>query len=837
MSDRHPTTATFNSTVIETGLSATLDASAVACTVVARPEQLPELASALGEAERVAVDTEVPIGGPGAGCLRVMSVAMRDATGFERAFVVDCRDVDPVLLQPVLTGIEADAWNANFDARVIDAAVWNRTRPSEPAANPVTDHIRWWDGLLADALLFQGRSGFTWFHGLAWATRHYLGIEADGKGTTQLSFTEDDNLTEAQIAYAAADAVHTLWVCDRIRGRLAEAGLESVCAVEMAARPFLDQMERTGLPFDWDGWRTELDTIENQRRDVVSRLAILTGGGQGSLFDASVEPTWNPASDHQVRVALNRWADDRVAAWTAERFGRSRPLSDHDSVTATVLAEIGGELCQGLLEFRNLSKILTTYGESIHDHLAADGRIRPHYLQVVGTNTGRLASRFPNAQNFSPRMKPHFRPSVPDRVFVHADLSQAELRYLAQVAEDKPLRAAFARGDDVHVSTAASMYGFDPDRVRLDDPDRFKRLRQQAKALNFGIAYGSGAAALARSLSNEGTPTSVPEAEELLARYRRTYPGTTAWAEARIAEIEAIRDTTVDIDWAQSMRLARGFRAVADIRRRFRSDEDRWPDPTEIADAHPDRLEVEPGVLEDEIAWLLRYPAPVALLADGTPFTFAGRTLLGRRQQFNLHLDRLFLTAVMAAVQAEAPDLIRIRDRFAKEHGLRLQPGGLADNDRSLARQFDDRPLRRRYIEVVADELGRSVAFGFLHRAARERVSAMVNAWRNAPIQGGVADIMLVAYADLHRRLRRFDGAEPIQTVHDSIVIECRAGDAPAVAVEIKAALEQAFNSICPDVVAKADVDIRTSLAEGDVVEIPAAVRADADDDLARGTR
>ena len=68
--------------------------------------------------------------------------------------------------------------------------------------------------------------------------------------------------------------------------------------------------------------------------------------------------------------------------------------------------------------------------------------MRPQYLQVVGTNSGRLASRNPNAQNFTPLMKPYVRPAD-GRCFVHADLSQAELRYLAQVAEDHALRAAF----------------------------------------------------------------------------------------------------------------------------------------------------------------------------------------------------------------------------------------------------------------------------------------------------------------------------------------------------------------------------------------------------------
>ena len=99
-----------------------------------------------------------------------------------------------------------------------------------------------------------------------------------------------------------------------------------------------------------------------------------------------------------------------------------------------------------------------------------------------------------------------------------------------------------------------------------------------------------------------------------------------------------------------------------------------------------------------------------------------------------------------------------------------------------------------------------------------ERVSAMVNAWRNAPIQGGVADIMLVAYADLDRRLRRFPQAHPVQTVHDSVVIECPAADAAAVVDEVRAALEQASVVFCPDVVPKADVDVRRSLSEADTL-------------------
>lgn len=757
----------------------------------------------------MAIDTEVPIDGPRKHLLRVMSIAVRQADGSEQAFVVDARDVDPTLLAPILTGVTADAWNANFDARVIDAAVWG--------SSDTTPGLRWWDAQIADALIHQGRSGFTWFHGLAWATGHYLGIEAEGKGTVQLSYTAYDDLTNEQIAYAAADAVETLWVADAIRAEADLAGLTEICDIEMAARPLLDRMERTGLPFDDTGWRSELERMSHQHRSVLGQLAMLTGGGQGSLFDDVIEPSWNPASDRDVRNALNRWSESEVVAWTEQRHGRARHLTGLDSLTAGVLREIGGDVSETLLEYRSLAKILGTYGESILEHLDDDGRMRPQYLQVVGTNTGRLASRNPNAQNFTPLMKPFVRPRGEERVFVHADLSQAELRYLAQVADDQPLRDAFARGDDVHVSTAASMFGFDRVELERTDPQRLKHLRQIAKALNFGIAYGTGAAALGRSLTSEGAPTTIDEAKQLLAQYRRTYPGTAAWAEERIAEIKQFSEDTVTIDWPLTLRLARGFPPVREIRRHFRRTENRWPTAKEIAERHPDQ-DASDLDLVAEITWLLEYSAPVALTSDAQPFTFASRTLAGRRQQFNLHLDRLFLAVVIEAVADPSPAAVHRRRRFEAEYSIDLWPNHQPPTEPEITKAFDDRSLRLRFVEAMVDDLGADGAEARLRRAARERVSVMVNAWRNAPIQGGVADIMLAAYGDLDEALVKHPSAVPVQTVHDSIVVECDRSEAEAVANSVQTALEAASLRFCPDVTPKADVDIRSSLAEADVI-------------------
>lgn len=804
-------------------LSTSRDPTTVPCTFINDAHQLKALDQAIRNSVRVAIDTETPIDGPMAQRLRVASIATRDASGHERAFVVDARDVDATLLAPIFADVVADAWNASFDARVLDRAVWNSI--------DTTHEMSWWDAQLADALLYQGRSGFSWYHGLAWATEHYLGITAEGKGTVQLSYTATDDLSSEQIAYAAADAVETLWVGDAIRDAIAAAGLDQICEIENLARPFLDQMERTGLPFDWPGWEVELITIEQQHRQSLGQLADLTGGGQGTLFDQVVEPTWNPASDQQVRRALNEWAEPHVRAWTGARHGRKRLLVEDDSVTAGVLREIGGELCETLLEFRTSSKILTTYGDSIREHLHDDGRLRPQYLQVVGTNTGRLASRNPNAQNLSPRMKPFIRPDQSDRVFVYADLSQAELRFLAQVSHDEPLRAAFFRGDDVHASTAASMFRFDADKLATKDPARFKELRQIAKALNFGIAYGTGGAALARSLTGNGTPTSLEQGHRLLAQYRETYPGTAAWANERIAEIDEIRGRVADaIDWAQTLKLAKNFTEINGLRREFRKTRGRWPTVEEVASQ---RYQQGASPTAEQIAlvrWTMGYSAAVALQHDGDPFTFCSYTVAGRRQQFNLHVDRLFLHAVVDAISGSAPPLLALRSQFAEEHQLVLQRRGQPLSEAEIARQFEERALRRIYIETLATTCGVDVAHAYLTRAAKERVGAMVNAWRNAPIQGGVADIMLVAYAELHEQLRAFPSARPVQTVHDSVVIECDRSEAHLVREMVRRSLERASLRFCPDVTPKADVDIRSSMADDHVLVDHELVANDGED-------
>ena len=771
--------------------------------------------------------------------LRVISAATRDAGGTERAWVVDVGRHDLVELATALheglrvPDLASDAWNATFDDRVID------THLMEPAAaaGAAVGSLRWWDAQLADALLHQGLTGFSFFHGLAWAAERYLGLSVEGKATTQFSFGANGPLSDRQVAYAAADAVETLWVSKVLREGLRDAGLEEVCRLEQAARPFLDRMERAGLPFDVQGWEAELAELASRRVEVLTHLAELTGGGQGDLFGGGLEPSWNPDSEQQARDVLNRFASDEVEAWTAKTDGRTRPLAPTDSLGASVLAGIGGELCSTLLAYRDLSKTLSTYGHTMAEHLWDDGRLHPEYLQVVGTNTGRLASRNPNAQNFTPRLKPYMKPS-PGRVFVYSDLSQAELRFATQLAGDDGLRTAFEQGLDIHTATAERMFG-----VRLDGPaglaaldrPRYEEFRTKAKRINFGILYGQRGAGLSRGLTDAGVPTSRGEADALIEAYLSAYPGIAHWVDERDRFIGHFAATSLDADWPLTLRLGALWPRTDDARRTLRSQQRRHHSAEEVHEAllaaeragaiDPGRFAGGPAIgLSEidvaEVAWALSFAAPVVVRSDGSPLSFSSHTPAGRRQQFTFSVDWVLGEAAAVVGCSTKPRPAEVWRRVLARFDLAPPTAAAGGTLRAAVdKVLEQRHLRRAVIDEVGVAMGDADQQFLLRRALHTRVGQMANAYRNAPIQGGVADVMLDAYGRLSEALERYPTADAVQTVHDSVVIECDEAEAHAIAADVKSALEAAMSRWCPDVPTVADTDIRTSLSETSILE------------------
>lgn len=787
-------------------MQAPRDPALVPLRVIRDAGELGGLQVALGDAVGLAIDTETHVG---TGALRVVSVATRSAAGVEQAWVVDVRDVAAPLLAPLLVGHTADGWNAAFDAGVLDTAVFG------PATVAPSRRLRWWDAMLADALLHQGRSGFSFYHGLAWAAQHYLGVEAQGKGTTQLSFDPTSELTEEQIAYAASDAVETLWVADRLRSELTAAGLCEVAALEMHARPFLDHLSRTGFPFDGSGYRHFLDQQADALRDCVTELAMLTGGGQANLFSPDLEPAWNPASEPQTKLALNRHSPARVEAHFKHTEGHGRQLQATDPLTATVLGEIGGPLAQTLLRYRHHAKLVSTYGESLLAHVGADGRIRPQYLQVVGTSTGRLASRYPNAQNLAPETKPFVRPA-PGRMLVHADLSQAELRWMAQVSGDPVLQAALHGGGDVHVATASAMFKEDVAALAQEHPERYGQLRARAKAINFGILYGLGARSLARTLSNDQHLVTPADATALLDTYLGTYRGVAGWLRGHDRVVDELAANPPAIDWERSFDLLDGFERLKNFRRDFRAAHGRAPGLSEQLE-HPELGDRE------RLEWLGGFESAVVLDRAGCPVGWETRTLAGRRRLFDVTMWAVLRSAALRVAQRDDAQWATLRDHYGAESGLRLSDGGVALPERDLQKVFDDRTIRLGLVQRVGRVMGLAERDRLLERALSERIAILGNAHRNAPIQGGVADAMLAAFARLWEWLADDPDVWPVQTVHDSVVLECPAERRDEVCRKLGEALTDAMARYTPDVAVRVDVDARGSLSGADVLPADAS--------------
>lgn len=822
----------------------------------------------LQSATRVAVDTETHdallLDNGMWAAVRVISLALRRPDGDVAAYVVDMRDVSADTLAPVMKSIAvADGWNVNFDEQVLLLAGCNVGS--------------WRDAMHIDAVLHSGVTGFDFYHSLAHAARKYLGVEMSGKGTTQMSYDATSDLSSEQVRYPGQDAVVTLLVAEHLDILVEQSGLTVPVELEVAARPFILEMTRRGIPFDQKSWQEKvLSSHQEGKQEALRLLADLTGGSEITLFGESDGPTWNPDSDPAVRTALNEWATAAVKKFTGGRL-----LERTDKLDKTTLKQISHPLTKALLKYRNHAKVLSTYGANLDQYVSErDGRIRPQYKQGGVVATGRLASDKPNAQNFSPQMKAFFRPAphvgengecVP-RAFVYADLSQAELRVLAQVSGEERMRDLFRLGGDFHARTAADMFGLDMDALKDSDPDAYSNARKKAKGVNFGIPYGLGAAALATNLTvNSGLETTTEEATEALKRYATAYPAVDQWLSQRDSYVKSLGKTPGPVDWAESFRLYELWSAAKPVSKLMRRRLKRPPSMEEISfemvsdsdfDAQDDADLAERRADHiEQITWALAFDAPVVLRPDGSPWTFESRSATGRRRVFTVPMDSsptmkgkfegVITSAMLLVCTSDKPMVAQLRAEFAAEHGLRLPEGVDRVSKRSgedrrefnarrsaarkservaCVKEFegDRKKLKYELLKFMRSSMGDSAIDEYLlPMALDDQVRSLGNRFRNHPIQSLVADVGLQYYAELHRLLPEFRDAFPIQAVHDSIAIECDLAEAPALCARVKQALEDALAFWCPDVPAVADADIRLSLDDADVIEpsdVPAKV-------------
>ena len=289
-----------------------------------------------------------------------------------------------------------------------------------------------------------------------------------------------------------------------LRAQLDEGTLNALFeTVEMPLIPILAAMERVGIRVDCD----ELAALSGELQKRIGELEETVAETAGYTF--------NPGSTQQLATFL--YDNLGLAAGRRTKTGRS---TDADS-----LESLRGEhpVVDVILEWRQLTKLKSTYVDALPLLCAADGRVHTSFNQAVAS-TGRLSSADPNLQNVPVRTAwggriRHAFVADPGQRLVSADYSQIELRVLAHVSGEQELIAAFERGEDIHRRTAAEVYDVPPEEVTADQ-------RRIAKVVNFGVVYGLSDFGLARD-----TGMDQEAARIFIEKYFDSFPAVTRYLE------------------------------------------------------------------------------------------------------------------------------------------------------------------------------------------------------------------------------------------------------------------------------------------------------------------
>jgi DNA polymerase-1 len=307
---------------------------------------------------------------------------------------------------------------------------------------------------------------------------------------------------EKAAPYVAEDADLALRLNDVLRPRLVAEHVTGVYeTLERPLLPVLARMERRGISVD---------------RQVLSRLsgefAQRAAGLEAEVRELAGDPSFNPGSPKQLgdilfgKMGLPGGTKTKTGQWSTG----ARVLDE--------LAEQGHLLPQKILEWRQVTKLKSTYTDALPGYInPTTKRVHTNYA-LAATPTGRLSSSEPNLQNIPIRTEEGRKIrrafiASPGHKLASADYSQIELRLLAEIGNVEPLKKAFRDGLDIHAMTASEMVG-------VPVKDMPGEVRRRAKAINFGIIYGISAFGLANQLG-----IAREEAGAYIKKYFERFPG------------------------------------------------------------------------------------------------------------------------------------------------------------------------------------------------------------------------------------------------------------------------------------------------------------------------
>ena len=461
------------------------------------------------EAGRVAVDTETTsldamraelVGislsiVPGEACYVPLAHRPPDGGLIEDAGVQIPRDSALALLKPLLEdpAVMKVGQNLKYDMLVL--------------SRYGVDVAPFDDTMLMSFVLDAGRGK----HGMDELSDRHLGVkpipikEVIGTGKSQITF--DRVPLDRARDYAAEDADITLRLDRVLKPQLVAGRMVSVYeTLERPLAPVLVAMERRGVKLD----RAALARLS---KDFAERLGVL----EGEIHKLAGHP-FTIGSPKQLGEVLF----DEMGL-KGGRKGKTGAYATGADVLEE-LAALGHALPARVLDWRRISKLKSTYSDTLVEQINPDtGRVHTSYA-MAGAATGRLSSTDPNLQNIPVRteegrkIRSAFVPE-PGYRLMSADYSQIELRLLAHVAGIDALRQAFHDGADIHAATAAQVFGI---AVEGMDP----LMRRRAKAINFGIVYGISAFGLARQLRIDRA-----DARSYIDAYFERYPGIRGYME------------------------------------------------------------------------------------------------------------------------------------------------------------------------------------------------------------------------------------------------------------------------------------------------------------------
>ncbi len=348
-----------------------------------------------------------------------------------------------------------------------------------------------------------------WLHHTCTAYNHVTGT-----GKSRISFAEV--AIDKASDYSAEDSDITLRLWNLLKARLAAEGMTKVYeTLERPLLPVLVRMEERGIAID---------------RNMLSRLSGDFAQSMGAIEEdifALAGERFNLGSPKQLgdilfgKLGFEGASKTKTGAWATGA-----------SVLEDLAAE-GHELPRKILEWRQLSKLKSTYSDALPEHILPDTRRVHTSYSMASTSTGRLSSTDPNLQNIPIRTEEGRKirkafVAPPGRKLISADYSQIELRVLAHMADIPQLKQAFADGLDIHALTASEMFGVPIEGMPPD-------VRRRAKAINFGIIYGISAFGLANQLS-------IPrdEAGAYIKKYFERFPGIRDYMDRMRAEAKAV---------------------------------------------------------------------------------------------------------------------------------------------------------------------------------------------------------------------------------------------------------------------------------------------------------